>query len=352
MIESNQENRSITECLARWIATKEEQHLDAFYELLQSVGRKAAMSPSLRGKAQDGLRHEGFTVVEKWMLLRVASGRAPTYSEYTGEALLRTILADADALVMMANAAEFVSELLAALLVEDVLMRFEGRQRQRIEERVSKLLDQVQDVQFLAGPRASFNGSALSVPQLVGRLFVPESGVPEEMIFVRIVQATDAVFLAVAALLTAARQAIALGDLPHGLLYLDRALLFARTLQPLAGANRLIHDEAWLSLRPLIIEPSAIQGQNFPRLAVELKNLTAEAQRILQHPRVPEDRRAWEPLLTELLSEIHKAVKRWHDAHGPMAASKNGPKSDGAVWLMAQRNRPWEDRSDEDASAS
>ncbi|MFE7439433.1 hypothetical protein ACFU7X_03040 [Streptomyces chartreusis] len=324
-------------CLRRWCESGQREQLLEIYAVLQRLGHRDASSAEMRAVAQENLRDGSHAdPLHDWLLRRLQSSQPPTFDAYTGESVTRLAVTDGDPLITLANVAEVVSELLGGLLREDFLVRLSDEQRTRVQGRIEKLLDQVRDLQVRVGAEPRVHYAVGSVPEVVERLLVPESAVPEEIVFLRIVQATNVIFYAVANLLKAARSAAALGDLAGAALLLDRAFPTARLLQPLAGAHSLIPTDIWHSFRPLIVEPSALQGENFPDLVVEVTVLVNEAQRIMSNPRIPEDRRAFEPLCTALLADVNEAVDRWHSAHAPMTKSKNG-EGEGSRWLEEQR---------------
>ncbi|MGE5223215.1 MAG: hypothetical protein ACM3PY_12315, partial [Omnitrophica WOR_2 bacterium] len=106
---------------------------------------------------------------------------------------------------------------------------------------------------------------------------------------------------------------------------------------PFLGLMSPMSKESWHQIRPLILNPSAIQSMNFHRLSANL----GELARILQHPRSQKSHQRYLPVLEQLINGAVDKFQVWDRAHMAVATKYNSGlegKSDGVKWLEKRKS--------------
>lgn len=328
--------------------------LFALVDQLRQTGVKRIGRSAIRSAAREALFAHRITssdeadleAVRVWLAtrLRTAGLRPPTYDEYTGTAVLSRIGAEGDARQSATGALAFIVEGFEVLLSDEMTERLVPGVRKKTKAHLEKVV--------AAAGQALFAGRDMPhdvmLPVFARVTLLPETDIAEEPFFLRVVQVTDALFAGLTHLLEDARKAASFGDLADSVLHLDRAELVAELLLPVWQVLlSALPIEAWLRLRPGIIDPSAVQGGGLPDVLVELHAgrvplamaRIAEASRLDRHPRIATPRSMHSANYRRLLRRIEELVRGWRAAHPAAVRRFNGTGPEAAAsisWLREQ----------------
>jgi hypothetical protein len=274
----------------------------------------------------------------RWLFARLAgAGAMPaSYAEYIGGDVTRTyLLSDPDPHRVLTNVARFTYDAFEQLRDPAVLACFDECRRE-IVVHTAMAVEEVARATAFAARRPASN---VEFEQLARVLLVPESPYPEEMLFLRVLQAMELVFEAVGQFLDASRRSFTHGDVAAANHQVHGALIATDLLPPLMRAVRVMPVDTWRSLRPYILEPGAVQGAGYPTMmlalesAVRVESLLArvnDQSGLATLPRIPERDKVLLECHTTLLGMVETELRRWRSWHGRAASSYNGGDNE---WL-------------------
>jgi hypothetical protein len=323
----------LTATISRWHSEQPDDDGAAqVLSLLRRHGVHALTHPALRQAAQTipVERVEERPDLE-WLVGRLALTVPIGFDDFAGIPVLLELLEGLTGTAGLTNVFEYLQELVQSVLSAEVLDRLDDTEpdphtnlteRAAISNHLGELSIQVRRSQELDRNRAT---TATGFPLLVRRSVVPLSGEPHELVFLVLVQASELLFRSIATLLREARSAYAAGDPASSTLPLDRARLASDLLPMLARLyTRAMPRARWHLIRDHIGEPSAIQGTGFPSML----GVLGELESLAQHPRVPAERQALEPVVYDLVAKVRANIATWQFAHPGMVRRQNRGKSD------------------------
>jgi hypothetical protein len=274
----------------------------------------------------------------RWLLTRLAhAGAMPaSYAEYIGADVTRAhLLAGADPHTVLTNVARWVYDAFEVVGAPDVLECFDPERRDAVVH-AAEAIEEVARATAFAARRASSNTEFEFLARV---LLVPESPYPEEMLFLRVLQAMELVFETIGMFLDVSRRSFSHGDVSCANHELHGALITTDLLPPLMRAVRVMPVEAWRNLRPYILDPAAVQGAGYPSMMLALESAVrvealltrvGEQNGLATLPRIPDRDKVLLDCYTTMLGMVETELRRWRSWHGRAAASYNGAPND---WL-------------------
>lgn len=317
------------------IQSPDSQEMDEIVSIIRNTGVYELRSTELRQACTSLLKEtsEQLSKPSRWLLERLQNaGHQPPYPQYVGVELLAvwdnpSVLSSQ----MAKDAFRLIYELISHLL-ELPQLRDHPR-RKALEKSGSTILEKCREVVFARDPTCS------PPAEIIQFSLLPESGIEDELIFLRVVQGSELVFGTAKSLVARAIESTAYGDALQTLVNLHWAIHLMDLLLPLFRLLAPMPVEHWLQIRPLIVDPSAIQSMNFHSLSAQL----GELERILKHPRYQDSQRCYLPLCQDLLRQAISMYQTWDKAHHAIAAKYGQAtlhsKPEGVQWLE-DRNSP------------
>jgi tryptophan 2,3-dioxygenase len=174
---------------------------------------------------------------------------------------------------------------------------------------------------------------------LLDSSLLPESAVPDELIFLRVLQTHELVFATAAVLGRRALQNIAHSRAADAVLDLDAMVRVESLFPALLRLLKPMAVDTWCaSIRPRVLEASAIQSRHYPVLKGHLggKEQPGEIARLLSHPRFPAWEQPYVPLCRALAAEARRLLQRWERMHLQIARKYTPGGSPGVSYLAAQ----------------
>ena len=284
--------------------------MNELLRLLRQSGLHQLESAELRGLAVELYeQHEAtLSAPVKWVLKRLQNaGRQTIYGDYLGLDILHIPSENVSSPQIALDTIRLIDELISHLIEIEELKNHP--QRKGLTQRADALLHQCRDLTF--GPLQP----KLPATEVIRLSLIPESDVRDELIFFRVLQCHELIFHSADVLATRAIELAVHNNAVETLLNLHWVVRLEKLLMPLIGLLAPMSIETWLSFRPLILQPSAIQSMNFHHLSVQL----AELRRVLHHPRYPEDQIRYLPLCDELLGEALSLYEMWDKSHTSIA---------------------------------
>jgi hypothetical protein len=308
--------------------------MDELLAVVRATGMSKLQSIGLRQAAGDILQKYGSNLspATRWFMGRLQNaGYQPTYPNYLGLGILIPCTsASCEAPSLAKNTFRLICELCQHLLA---LPELQGHtHRDALEKRVNTLSEKARDHLFSMIPAAPPSSD------LIRFSIVPESDVPDELIFIRVLQCSELVFSTARDLVINALEWMSYGEILEVVRNLHWADCLSDLVVPLLGVLSPMSKESWHQIRPLIMAPSAIQSPHFHSLIPNM----VELARILQHPRFIRAQQRYLTTAQELLSESQDKFQMWERGHHAIAAKYNRlssaePKSDGLLWLESRR---------------
>lgn len=309
--------------------------MDELLALARQTGVSGLQSCALRQASAALLQQHAACLSPQagWLLGRLQNaGFQPVYPTYLGLDLLGQYVDAGGACESSAGLARatlrLIAELVLQLLEVDELQAHPGRSK--LEVRAAAIVRACQEHVFAPQPAAPPERS------LVQLSLLPESGNPDELIFIRVLQGSELVFGAAGLLAGRALAAVGYGEYLAALEDLHWAASLSEMIVPFLGLLAPMSVESWQQLRPFVISPSAIQSTNFHHLNAEL----GEVRRILGHPRGQRRHQRYLPLLQELLDEANSNFQTWERGHRAIATKYSpgvdGSKTEGVAWLESR----------------
>lgn len=250
-----------------------------------------------------------------------AAGTKPSYPQYTmSEELLARIRATA--MDHPKRCARVVDTLLADLLERATRGEFAPEEPAAFERAIERCRATAQQLAF------GYDLAPLLEPAEVQVLMLPESGVPGELVFLRVLQCGDVCFDVGAGLAESAVRSIKLGrfDLPAAYGDLGRLVgLLMLESQLLDVVSSGLTKEEWQQLRPVIEEPSVLQFRAYSSLVERL----SEAGRLLPYPRLvgegpsAEDAERFVADVNALVVRCQSLLEDWFKKHLGVAKTFN-----------------------------
>jgi tryptophan 2,3-dioxygenase len=206
-------------------------------------------------------------------------------------------------------------------------------QRDLLRKQIASIHKVCNDYMFTSAPTAG------PARHLLDRSLLPESDVPDELIFIRVLQTHEIVFATAAVLGSRALQNIAHSRAADAVLDLDSMVRVESLFPALLRLLKPMSVDTWCSsIRPLVLQPSAIQSRHYHVLKGQLggKDQTGEIARILTHPRFPAWEQQYVALCRALAAEARRLLQRWERMHLQIARKYTPGGSHGVSYLTAQ----------------
>jgi hypothetical protein len=338
-----------TSCvLARVTAsgTVDDLLLDELLGIVRAHGLRQLAASPVRLAARRALEGVDTLVTEsaverdtlRWLFARLAgAGAMPaSYAEYIGGDVTRThLLTDDDPHRVLTNVARFTYDAFEQLRHPSVLACFDECRRDAVVH-AATAIEEVARATAFATRRHAID---VEFEQLARVLLVPESPYPEEMLFLRVLQAMELVFESVGQFLDASRRSFTHGDVAAANHQVHGSLIATDLLPPLMRAVRAMPVDAWRSLRPYILEPGAVQGAGYPTMMLALESAVrvetllsrvSDQSGLATLPRIPERDKVLLDCHSALLAMVETELRRWRTWHGRAASSYNGGNNE---WL-------------------
>lgn len=304
------------------------QEMDELLDLVHTTGMNSLQSPELRqaSTAIEQKYGERLSVPARWLLRRLENaGYQPTYPDYLGLDILTVCEETACDAASKARAAfRLIDEIIVYLIHLPQLQKHHGRKG--LQRRANAILDKTREYTF------SMVRTDPPSRDIIQLSLVPESGVPDELIFIRVLQCSELIFGTAKDLADRALEWVSYGEILPGVETMHWIAGLSELIVPFLGLMSPMTKESWHQIRPLILAPSAIQSMNFHRLSANL----GELRRILQHPRSQKSHLRYLPVLEELITYSIAKFQVWDRAHLAVATKYNAGlegKSDGVQWL-------------------
>ncbi len=308
--------------------------MEELLSVVRGNGMNKLQSPGLRQAAGDILHKYGSSLSPsaRWFVGRLQNaGYQPTYPDYLSLGILTPCpTKSCDAPMLAKNTFRLIGELSHHLLGLPELQ--DHAHHASLEKRVNGLSEKAHDHLFSMLPAVPPSSD------LIRLSLVPESDVPDELIFIRVLQCSELVFSAAKDLVINALEWMSYGEILEVVRNLHWVNCLSDLVVPLLGVLSPMSKESWRQIRPLIMAPSAIQSPNFHNLIPNIDELA----RILQHPRLIQSQQRYLATAQELLGEAKDKFQTWERGHHAIAAKYNRlspsePKSDGLIWLESRR---------------
>lgn len=323
--------REIAAILRNWTTAVPEESVDRIVRLVQVHGVHDVTCAEVRAAAQAVHPDDVHSVIgAAWLRNRLAYQTPLSFDAFAAVDALLPLLDAGDASAITANVLEYLREAFEFTTGPAVLDRVDDEvtdlksgltERGRLAQEFSRVGEVVRHAQDLNNACPNVVG----IPVMARRLVAPLSGHPHEIGFLILVQATELIFRTTAAAIVEARGRIAAADPAAAILPLDRAVLVSDLLGTVAPLyTRAMPSPRWVEIRGHIFEPSAVQGSGFPEMLAHLVELTG----LLEHPRVPAERRHLEPVIAALVEQIRGNVHRWQRQHPGVVRRLNGALTD------------------------
>jgi hypothetical protein len=315
-------------------AIVDQEELERLLVVTRKEGVYRLGCTGLREAATRLLQEETHSQAVRCLLVRLEqAGLPPAYPCYIGVDLLTGAPSARAASGQVArNAVRLLYDLAASLL--EVPELTDHPRREVLERCVETIMETCCEYTFSRIPPDSPHENVVSISLL------PESQVVDELVFLRVVQCTELCFFTASQLAARALEAIAYSDALEVQCALHWIVCQASLLLPLLKLLAPMSVDSWLSFRPLIVRPSAIQSQSFHHLSTHLN----EIQRVLHHPRYVAMQQAYLPCCQSLLSQAIKQLQTWYKAHLKIAAKYSRATKDdmpeGVRWLEMQQPLP------------
>ncbi len=305
--------------------------MDALLNTIWQTGVQEMNSPQIHMASTRVLEEQGDELIPsvQWLLRRLqGAGFFPSYTNYIGLNIFN--FADDTQLSspqIGKNTYRLIYDFLLYLLEIPQIQQHEHFEV--LKKQVERIAEVCQEYVFPSETVGVYPGHIIKMTLL------PESHVPEELVFMRVLQCTDLVFGTVTLLTNRAIEFITYGNALEAMQALHWATCLEKLLTPLLRPLLFMTIDSWVEIRPFIDRPSAIQSQHFHNLCARF----SEIERIFNHPRVPESQNRYIALCQELATEANTLLQRWYKAHFRIAdkyGSFAKPKSKGVQWLENQ----------------
>jgi hypothetical protein len=250
-----------------------------------------------------------------------AAGTRPSYLQYTMTAPIVARVAQDPA-----NAPKRCARVVDALLADLLERALRGEFVPDNESELAEAVDRCR----LAAQQASFGYDLTPIlgDDDLDALLLPESGVPGEVVFLRVLQCGDVLFDVGNVLASQAVDRVKVGrwDLlgaHHDLGWLLSILTMLSQLLDVLSAGLTKQD--WHEMRDLVEEPSVIQSRAYSRLVESL----GEAGRLLPYPRVvgagpsAEDYELFASDVRAVLGRTQSLLEEWFKKHLGVAKAFN-----------------------------
>jgi hypothetical protein len=308
--------------------------MEELLSLVRSQGVYSLRSFEVRQASTTVLREQdiSFTKTTKFFLERLQNaGIQPSYPKYVALELLSVENTSFSSTQIAKDTLRLIYEFISHLLEIQELQDYE--RRKVLEQHANSVLEKCQVVLFSRDPA---NVPARDVIQFS---LIPESGVSDELIFLRVVQGCELIFDTAKVLTDKAMEDAAYGEAHDTAGHLEWVVYLVNFLSPLLGLLAPMTVDRWHQFRPLIVQPSAIQSTNFHNLSAKLQELA----RYLVHPRYhPKHQYSYLPKCQELLQQAITLCRTWDKGHIAIATKYGGvildPKSEGVQWLQNRRS--------------
>jgi hypothetical protein len=301
---------------------------------LRRVGVRAVGSPQVRADAAFVRGQYGVVLGPSmdFVLQRLeGAGLPPPYALYIAEALVCGHDDTAGSSSLARATFRLISEMTDHLRTLPELTSHP--QREILGKQIASIQQRCNDYTFAAVPQAG------PPRHLLDRSLLPESDVPDELIFIRVLQSHEIVFATAAVLGSRALQNIAHSRAVDAVLDLDSMVRVESLFPALLRLLKPISVDTWCSsIRPFLLEPSAIQSRHYHVLKGQLggKAQPGEIARILTHPRFPAWEQRYVPLCRALAAEARRHLQRWERMHLQIARRYTPGGSPGVSYLAAQ----------------
>lgn len=329
---------SVETLLARWIERPEDAVLDELARSLRGTGLLEATGPRVRDLATRAAAHAesesaphpaSFAVLSR---LGSTGPAPPPYLDYIGWPLLAPLLPESRDAGLASGVLRLLHEVADELRDEELLARLEEGRRNRLVRVVTDFQARCRDLSAGLPVSRAHPDQALRVRVSA----LPESDLGEEVVFIRVLQATEVLFAAIAELLAEVADQVRVGHLAWGIPYLYAALPLADLLHQPLRFLAAMSVERWQELRPIIEENSAIHASHLHTVEATLPIVS----RLQSHPRVVAHERDLVPVHEAAVDQVTESLRRWYHAHTRLACKylvcPGGYLSDGAEWLRSQ----------------
>jgi hypothetical protein len=301
---------------------------------IRRVGVGALGSPQVRTAAAfvRGQYRDVLVPSMDFVLARLeGAGFAPPYALYIAEALVCGHDDTADSSSLARAACRLISEMTDHLRTLPELTSHP--QRDILHKQIEAIHQLCNDYMFASAPTAG------PARHLLDRSLLPESDVPDELIFLRVLQTHEVVFATAAVLGSRALQNIAHSRAADAVLALDAVVRLESLFPALLRLLKPMSVDIWCSsIRPRVLQPSAIQSRHYHVLKGHLggKDQPGAIARILTHPRFPAWEQQYVPLCRALVAEARRLLQRWERMHLQIARKYTPGGSPGVSYLTAQ----------------
>jgi tryptophan 2,3-dioxygenase len=301
---------------------------------IRLVGLSALGSPQVRDDAAfvRGQYCDVLVPSMEFVLARLeGAGFPPPYALYIAEALVCVPDDTADSSSVARAAFRLIYEMTDHLRTLRELNSHP--QRDILHKQIASIHNLCNDYMFASAPTAG------PARHLLDRSLLPESDVPDELIFIRVLQTHEIVFATAAVLGSRALQNIAHSRAAAAVLDLDSMVRVESLFPALLRLLKPMSVDTWCSsIRPLVLEPSAIQSRHYHVLKGQLggKDQPGEIARILTHPRFPAWEQQYVPLCRALAAEARRLLQCWERMHLQIARKYTPGGSPGVSYLTAQ----------------
>lgn len=290
------------------------------------TGLHALGTPAVRDAAARVIEQRGpsLTSAERFVLgrLRDAGVRLPTYADYAASDLLTSDIGSGTPRDVTARTAQIVTNVLA--VVRGMPALADHPNRAQVDGQADSLSDLCLNLSF------SHRAETVVDAATVRAAILPESDIPDEILFQAVVQISEVCFASCLALVAKAVEAVVHDEAAEAALAVHHANNVLSILNP---ALRLItltmSVNTWLEFRPLIVRPSAIQSARFQSLLAASGSL----RRVSTHRRFPRYEAEWIPRLAAEHDEMDRKLQGWRAAHLGVARLFTPGGGDGISWL-------------------
>jgi hypothetical protein len=260
--------------------TEPSDHLDALelVERVRKVGVRAIAADRELRHAAAGLLERSDEVVVPALTRIAAAGTRPSYPQYTMTApLIERIKADPSGIAK--RCARIVDALLADLYERAVRGEFEVDDETGFADAIDRCRTVAQQASF------GYDLAPILGDDELDALLLPESGVPGEVVFLRVLQCGDVLFEVGTLLARSSVHHVKLGRWDLLTAHRDLGWLLAiltMLSQLLDVLSAGLTKQDWHLMRDFVEEPSVIQSRSYSALVESL----GEAGRLLPYPRV------------------------------------------------------------------